>query len=269
MPTEITCFIIMPFLPELEPVLKVFRQVVLKHGNGIGFRADDAFEPGAIIEQVKDCIGRSDFCIADVSGANPNVLWEAGYAHALGKPIIQVSQETSVLPFDIRALRTEKYSLDALKRSVETGEPTEFHDRLERAVQTVVSTLRQKPRVLGPPHDELKNLAEQLDRQSVYKSRREPLLGIVLKALAWEKSHGSNYLWKTTDAQRFANALIKSCGSASQDAFWWLIALGVFAYDQIDQFQRNGSNGIRENLPLVQLSDRGVHLLNQLREPIP
>jgi hypothetical protein len=92
----------------------------------------------------------------------------------------------------------------------------------------------------------------------------------VLKALAWDRhNHGPDHEWQSNDADRLATALLRTAGPAAQDAFWWLIALGVYAYDQIDEFQLKGSNGIRDNLPLVHLSARGVHLLNQLQEPIP
>jgi hypothetical protein len=268
MSTPVTCFIIMPFLPELQIVRDVVKRVVHEHGNGIAFRSDDSFHPGDIIEQVKAGIANADFCIADVTDANANVLWETGYAHALNKPIIQISQDAASLVFDIRALRTEEYSLDALRASAIAETHIDFHARLEGAVQAVITKLRGKVRILGPVHDELSTLAEQLDRCSVFKGRREPLLRIVLRALAWDRSNGPHYSWRTTDAERLATALRKTAGGAAQDSFWWLIAHGVFAYDQIVQFQEGDSDGIRENLPLVKLSERGVRLLNQLHEPI-
>jgi len=255
----------MPFLPDLEIVRNAVRDTVDEHGNGLAFRADDTFHPGGITDQIKEAIQKSDFCVADVTGANPNVLWETGYAHALGKPIIQISQDTGSLPFDVRALRTLQYSLEELQHSLRTP----FHRALKSAVEEVLNTLRRRPRVLGPPHDELRNLARKLARQTIYKGRHEPLLPILLKALEWDRVHGPKDEWRTSDADRLATALLRSAGGAAQDAFWWLIAHGVFAYTQIDEFQRNGSNGVRDNLPLVEVSDRGVHLLNQLQDPIP
>jgi hypothetical protein len=257
----------MPFLQDLDIVATAVRDVVQEEVKGLAFRADDTFDPGAITEQIKEAIQKADFCVADVTGANPNVLWEAGYAHALGKPIIQISQDTGALPFDIRALRTLRYSLDELQRSPELQ--TSFHRALKSAVEAVINTLRGRPRVLGPPHDELRNLAKELGRQTIYKGRHEPLLPILLEALEWDRVNGPKDEWRSNDAPRLATALLRSAGGAAQDAFWWLIAHGVFAYNQIDEFQSNGSNGVRDNVPLVEISERGVHLLNQLREPIP
>src|SRR2546421_966 len=85
-PTPVTCFIMMPFLRDLKIVSTAVRDVVQEHGNGVAFRADDTFDPGAITEQIKEAIQKSDFCVADGTGANPNVFWEAGHAHALGQP---------------------------------------------------------------------------------------------------------------------------------------------------------------------------------------
>ena len=39
-------------------------------------------------------IERSDFIIMDITGQNPNVLWELGFCRALGKHIVVLSQKT-------------------------------------------------------------------------------------------------------------------------------------------------------------------------------
>ena len=149
MNSPITCFIIMPFRPELEPVRDVVKEIVERQSDGHAFRADDTFHPGNVIEQVKEAIAKSDFCVADVTDANPNVLWEAGYAHALGKTIIQIGQDTKNLPFDIRALRTLQYSLTELGEAVKTQKETAFHGALTEAVHAVVERLKSQPRLLG------------------------------------------------------------------------------------------------------------------------
>ena len=43
--------------------------------------------------------------IANISGRNPNVFYELGLAHALGKPVIIVSESLSDIPFDINSSR--------------------------------------------------------------------------------------------------------------------------------------------------------------------
>jgi nucleoside 2-deoxyribosyltransferase len=55
-------------------------------------RADDITEPGRITDQIISAIERADVVIADITDANPNVLFELGYADALEKRIIVLNQ---------------------------------------------------------------------------------------------------------------------------------------------------------------------------------
>jgi nucleoside 2-deoxyribosyltransferase len=67
-----------------------------------------------VIDQIFDDIRRSKFCIADLTGNNPNVFAELGYALALEKPIILLTQDGfEKLPFDIRHLRAFVYRIGA------------------------------------------------------------------------------------------------------------------------------------------------------------
>ncbi len=109
------CFVIMPFSPEYEIV---YRQLIKPAGETSGLkvlRADDIYSPGVITEQIKAAIHQSIICIADVTGKNPNVLYEVGIAHTLGKPTILLSQSVEQIPFDLRALRVVIYDREKIK----------------------------------------------------------------------------------------------------------------------------------------------------------
>jgi hypothetical protein len=77
-------------------------------------RADEITETGRITDQIVTAIERSDVLIADITGTNPNVLFELGYADALGKAVIVLNQEVGNTPFDIKDWRQIEYSLDDL-----------------------------------------------------------------------------------------------------------------------------------------------------------
>lgn len=77
-------------------------------------RADDIAEPGRITDQIIAAIETADVIIADVTGNNPNVLFELGYADAVRKPIIVLNQELASTPFDIKDWRQIEYSTTAL-----------------------------------------------------------------------------------------------------------------------------------------------------------
>jgi hypothetical protein len=76
------------------------------------YRMDYELSSGNIDLTIKEKIEESIAMIADVSGANPNVLYELGYAHALRKPYVNIcSTSLEDLPFDIRNYNTLKYEI--------------------------------------------------------------------------------------------------------------------------------------------------------------
>lgn len=72
-------------------------------------RGDEIYGTGIIINDIYDEICDTDFCIADVTDRNPNVNYELGMAHAIGKPTILITQKVEDVPFDYKHLRLIKY----------------------------------------------------------------------------------------------------------------------------------------------------------------
>ena len=58
-------------------------------------------------------ITHADLLIADVSGRDPHVFYELGYAHALGKKVIVIVQDPKDIPVDTSG-RYIKYALNAI-----------------------------------------------------------------------------------------------------------------------------------------------------------
>lgn len=54
-------------------------------------------------------IYRSKIVIADFSGRNPNVMYEVGIAHTLGKIVIPISQTLEHIPSDLQGHRIQTY----------------------------------------------------------------------------------------------------------------------------------------------------------------
>lgn len=88
------------------------------------YRADEIEHSGRITEQIIDAIRTADVVVADVTGLNPNVMWELGYAFALDKEIIITIQEIDESPFDLREWRQVTYSTDFTRD--ETNSLTRF-----------------------------------------------------------------------------------------------------------------------------------------------
>lgn len=103
------CFVLMPFR---EPFLRLYQEQVKPTLEGIGLRvtkSNDLFTPTVIVEDIWEYINRARFLLADVTGKNPNVFYELGIAHTVGKEVIILTQNEDDIPFDLRHLRYFTY----------------------------------------------------------------------------------------------------------------------------------------------------------------
>jgi len=72
-------------------------------------RADDIWEDTTILQDIFSLIFRSQVVVVDFSGKNPNVMYETGIAHTLGKHVIPITQSLDDVPSDIGHHRALKY----------------------------------------------------------------------------------------------------------------------------------------------------------------
>lgn len=72
-------------------------------------RADNIWEHHAIIQDIVSLIDRSRIVVCDCTGRNPNVFYEAGIAHALGRDVILITRSEHDIPFDLRHIRYISY----------------------------------------------------------------------------------------------------------------------------------------------------------------
>lgn len=72
-------------------------------------RADEIWENPAIIQDVVSLIDRAKVVVCDCTGRNPNVFYEIGIAHALGRDVVLLTQSEHDVPFDLRHLRYIRY----------------------------------------------------------------------------------------------------------------------------------------------------------------
>ncbi|QNE20096.1 hypothetical protein F1D05_22000 [Kribbella qitaiheensis] len=118
----LTCFVISPigskFLPlgtesrtTYENSVVMWEQVFEAACNQFGLtptRSDKIAEPGEITEQIFKLLRDADIVIADVTGGNPNVMYELGVRHTRDKVTVQLG-EHGRLPFDINTIRTIQF----------------------------------------------------------------------------------------------------------------------------------------------------------------
>ena len=72
-------------------------------------RADEIFGTDPIIDDIWEAINSAALIVADVTGRNPNVMYEIGMAHTVGKPVLIVTQAIEDVPFDLRHYRCITY----------------------------------------------------------------------------------------------------------------------------------------------------------------
>lgn len=98
----------MPFSPSFDAVYSALQSVSITTGLRCR-RADDIWENPAVMQDVVSLIDRSKIIIADCTGRNPNVFYEIGIAHTLGREVILITQNEADIPFDLRHLRYVLY----------------------------------------------------------------------------------------------------------------------------------------------------------------
>jgi nucleoside 2-deoxyribosyltransferase len=97
------CFVAMPFDGELQYLFLYLELYLERHFNLKLWRADRRPGTGLVVTKVREQIVRCDLLLAEISSSNPNVLYEIGLAHALGKPVIMLSRRPpEEAPFDVR-----------------------------------------------------------------------------------------------------------------------------------------------------------------------
>lgn len=111
----------MPFSDAFQDVYATIKVAVSTaiQGETIDcFRIDDHKAAGVITDDLLNAIGQASICIADLTGNNPNVMWEVGYAMALGKPTILITQDVRQLPFDLKVARAIEYRRRSLSKTL-------------------------------------------------------------------------------------------------------------------------------------------------------
>lgn len=103
--------VFMPFSAELKPVYEDHLKAVARKVNKSIARADDFFTNNEITNEIWSALLNAKLVIADCTKRNPNVFYEIGLAHAIGKATILIAQNSEDIPFDLRHRKYLKYDL--------------------------------------------------------------------------------------------------------------------------------------------------------------
>jgi hypothetical protein len=122
--------VMMPFRAEFDSVYAAIGSAC--ESTGLRFqRADDFWANSAIMHDVFELLFVSFIVVVDFTGRNPNVMYETGIAHTLGKHVVPITQFMDDVPFDVRSHRVLRYHSN--KEGL-----TKLQDDLAKRLTTIV-----------------------------------------------------------------------------------------------------------------------------------
>lgn len=95
-------FVLMPFDDQFNDIYQLGIQEAARQKGVVAERVDEQIYTESILERIYRQIDAADFIIADMTGRNPNVFYEVGYAHAREKICTLITQKSDDIPFDLK-----------------------------------------------------------------------------------------------------------------------------------------------------------------------
>ena len=96
------CFVLMPFDSAFNDIYEFGIKGACSEAGLYCERVDEQVFLGSMLDRIYSQISRADLLVADMTGMNPNVFYEVGYAHALGKNVVLLTSVASDIPFDLK-----------------------------------------------------------------------------------------------------------------------------------------------------------------------
>ncbi len=106
---KVDVFVLMPFAEDFDPIYQDHISKVVREAKFTVARPQEIFRASGIMDDIWAAISETRVIVAECSRRNPNVFYEIGIAHAIGKPVILITQDIEDVPFDLRHLRVIKY----------------------------------------------------------------------------------------------------------------------------------------------------------------
>ena len=113
-------FILMPFEPAFNDVYKFGIKGAAEAAGAYAERVDEQIFVEGMLDRIFNQINKADVIVADMTGKNPNVFYEVGYAHALDKIVLLITQNAEDIPFDLKHRQHIVYggSIEKLKEDL-------------------------------------------------------------------------------------------------------------------------------------------------------
>ena len=208
----------MPFKEPYETYYSTIIKPAVVNANLEVKRGDSLFTPTPIMGDVWLMIQAADVLVAELTEKNPNVFYELGLGHAIGKPIILVSETMEDVPFDLQQLRVILYDKDdpswgnKLKNAITTA----LTDTLVSPIEAVPPMFRKKVKSQAPEDSALSLRMLDLERRLAALSSSQK---VRLSEMDVDWDLVTKYITKTAKAGRKAPSF-----STREHAVGWSIS---------------------------------------------
>ena len=92
----------MPFDPAFDDLFQLGIKAACEAAGAYCERLDDQIFHENMLHRIYNEIAKADIVVAEMTGRNPNVFYEVGYAHALGKRVVLMTKAVDDIPFDLQ-----------------------------------------------------------------------------------------------------------------------------------------------------------------------
>jgi Pentapeptide repeats (8 copies) len=136
------CFAVMPISKPRSRIRRrsdqVLQHIIRPTAEKLGYkteRSDLISQPGSIVQHIMQRLRDAELVVADLTDLNPNVFYELGIRHMIGKPVVQMMEDNQPIPFDVAQLRTIKVNCrnrNTFQRHIET-----YKEELENHIRSL------------------------------------------------------------------------------------------------------------------------------------
>ena len=161
------CFVLMPFE---EPFDTYYTTIIRPAVTAAGLeplRGDSLFRPAPIMADIWSMIQSAKVLVAELTGKNANVFYELGLAHAVGNPIVLISETMDDVPFDLQPLRVIVYEKDnpAWGNKLRNNMTSSLKENVSEPINSVPTMFRKKVKSQAPEESILSLRLAALERQ--------------------------------------------------------------------------------------------------------
>jgi hypothetical protein len=134
-----TCFVIQPF--DKDKFDKRYNDIfepAIREAGLEPYRVDKDPSVRVPIQEIEEGIKSSRICLAEITLDNPNVWYELGYAFAMDKDVVMVTEERQKFPFDIQHRQVIHYK---------TGSPSDYTDLRKNITEKLIALMQTRKNV--------------------------------------------------------------------------------------------------------------------------